>query len=342
MSSKDFQGRQLTMRPIELSEIAARHRLRLVGEDRPITTMNYLDSPAALRDQQLTYAVTGEFVQGFLASGIAACILPARLAKDVPNGFSVLVTDEDPEDVFFGIFAGFAETGAWQEGVQPSRGNGIRIAPTAVIHDRAEIGDDCRIMDHAVILPNTLLGNRVVVKPNAVIGADGFEVRRIDGRRRNVPHVGGVWIEDDVEVGSSTCVDRGLFGEFTYVGAETKIDSLVYVAHRVVVGRCCVIIGCSELSGGVVLGDGVWVSPSSAIQPRLTLGDYCFLGTGSVVSRSVPRHALAYGCPAKVHGWVCSCRTKLSFVHDRARCERCGAEYIHSGGMVTRVSESAA
>lgn len=332
MSTETPHMQELTMTPIRLMEIASRYRLSMRGEDRRICKMGTLASNTAFRNQQLTYALNEQFLTEFLSSGIAACIVPRVLLRDLPNNRSFLLTDEDPEEVFYTLFVDLVQSGAWQT-IRASRGSRDQIAPTAVIHEPVVIGDDCRIMDHAVIFPNTRLGNRVVVKPNAAIGGDGFEAKRVHGRRQILPHAGGVWIEDDVEVGSSTCIDRGLFGEFTRIGSETKIDNLVHVAHSVTVGRCCSLIACSEVSGSAVLGDGVWLGPNSSVNQRLSIGDHCFVGTGSTVTRSLPRYALAYGSPAKVHGWVCACREKLNLVDEKARCDRCNIDYVLVGGV---------
>ena len=325
---------QLMLSATSLAVIAAESGLELLGPDREIRTLNYIAGPAQYADVQLTYASTTTFAADFARRGIAACVVPRTLANAVPAGSSLLVTDDDPIDAFYGIFTSLVGAGRWQT-LPESRGDGVRIARSAVVHDGVHLGDGCRIMDNAVILPNTWLGDGVVVKPNAVIGGDGFEVKTIGGRRRVVPHAGGVWLGDDVEVGSNTCIDRGLFGEFTAVGPGSKVDNLVHIAHRATIGAGCSIIACAEVSGSVVLGDNVWIGPNASINQGLTLGDHSFVGTGSVVTRPVPAHALVYGSPAKAGGWLCSCRTALKVADGVAACGACGRTYqVDSAGGV--------
>lgn len=324
----------LSREPVRLSTLAKRYGLTLRGPDRDISTMNYLDSPAGGRGRQLTYAATARYVDAFIGSGIAACLTRRDLEPPPQADLSLLLVDGDPIDAFYTIFADSARDGQW-EVLAPARGRDCEIAETAVIHDNVVIGDECRIMAGAVLLPNTRLGRGVVIKPNAVLGGDGFEVKVIGGRRRIVPHVGGVWLEDDVEIGSNTCVDRGLFGEFTRIGPGSKIDNLVHIAHRVSIGSECSVIACAEVSGSAVLGRNVWIGPNASINQGLALGDNAFIGTGAVVTRPVPAYALAYGSPARVNGWLCHCRGVLAFDDGRSVCPSCGAAYRLENGQVT-------
>ena len=332
--SEGAAPRMLSREPVRLSALAKRYGLTLRGPDRDISTMNYLDAPAAGRGRQLTYATTARYVHAFIGSGIAACLTRLDLAPATPPDVSLLLVDGDPIDAFYTILADSAREGHW-EMLAPGRGRDCEIADTAVIHDHVVIGDECRIMAGAVLLPNTRLGRGVVIKPNAVVGGDGFEIKVIGRRRRIVPHVGGVWLEDDVEVGSNTCVDRGLFGEFTWIGSGSKIDNLVHIAHRVAIGSECSVIACAEVSGSAVLGRNVWVGPNASINQGLSLGDHAFIGTGAVVTRPVPAYALAYGSPARVNGWLCHCRGALVFADGHSVCPSCGAAYRLENGQVT-------
>ena len=320
----------LPLAPLPLSDLARRSGLMLRGPDREIGAFDYIDAAPHIAPVQLTFAASAAYLARCAERGIAACVTTAELAPIAAPGLSVLVAKGDPADDFYSLFAALASEGRWQA-VPSSRGRDVTIAATAVVHDSVSIGDGCRIMDHAVLLPNTRLGDRVVVKPGAVIGGDGLEVRRIDGRRRVVPHVGGVWLEDDVEIGSQTCVDRGLFGEFTFVGAGSKIDNLVHVAHRVTIGPECTVVACAEVSGSVTLGAGGWLGPNPSVNQQLHLGDFAFIGTGSVVTRSLGAHALAFGSPARQKGWICRCRKPLEVLEGGAVCPACGASFVQVG-----------
>jgi acyl-[acyl carrier protein]--UDP-N-acetylglucosamine O-acyltransferase len=318
---------EATMRPRRLSEIAGRYGLELRGPDREIVTLGPLDSRSAHGDRLLTFVTSRPWLERFAASGIAAAVVPEALA---PDEGSVLVTTGDPETAFYGLLADTAEAGDWST-LEPRVGDGTVIAATATVDLACAIGRDCRIMAGAVLLANTRLGDGVVVKPNATLGGDGFQVRTIAGRRRVVPHTGGVDVRDGATVGSSTCVDRGLFGDFTTIGEHSHVDNLVHVAHSVEIGASATIVACAELSGSVQIGEGVWVGPRAAINASVRLGAHSFVGTGAVVVRDLPAHALAYGSPARIQGWLCFDGTRLEMVGDAGACSRCGQRFRLDG-----------
>jgi UDP-3-O-[3-hydroxymyristoyl] glucosamine N-acyltransferase LpxD len=240
----------------------------------------------------------------------------------VPPSRSALLTPGDPADAFYTLFRDSVAQGDWTS--LPSYcGTGTWIAPSAQIHDGVVIGDDCVIMDNVVVLPQTYISDRVAIKPNTTIGGDGFQLSTIEGRRRPVPHAGGVFIGDEVTIGSHNCIDRGLFGEFTTVGADTHFDNLVHVAHSVHIGRGAALAACAEISGSVSVGDGVWLGPRCAISAGLRIGEHAFIGIGSTVVRDVPPYALAYGVPARVKGWRCPCGERLPDA-TVTQCPKCG------------------
>jgi UDP-3-O-[3-hydroxymyristoyl] glucosamine N-acyltransferase len=253
------------------------------------------------------------------------------------EGNSALIVDGNPHDWFYSALAGAVENGNFER-LQPFISPAAKVHKTAVIGENVHVEAGAVIGAGAVILPNTYIGANTVIKPNATIGGDGFENAIIQGRRSIVPHAGGVWLAEGVQVGSSTCVDRGLFGDFTFAGAYTTIDNLVHFAHSARTGQSCSLVACSEISGSVVLGDGVWLGPNVSVNQSLRIGDYCYVGTGAVVTRNLPAHSLAYGSPAKVAAQVCACRAKLQFEAGRATCAACGKRYqLDSAGTVQSV-----
>jgi UDP-3-O-[3-hydroxymyristoyl] glucosamine N-acyltransferase len=244
----------------------------------------------------------------------------------VPTGLSIVLTADPPRDAFYALLADAVRMARFER--LPSRiSPRANIARSATVEDNVVVEDGAWIGHGAVVLANTYVGRDVVIKPNATVGGDGFEIASPGGRRQIVPHAGGVWLAEGVEVGSSTCIDKGLFGDFTYLGPGTKLDNLIHFAHSAVAGPECSLVACCEVSGAVVLGRGVWVGPHAAINQSLRIGDNSYIGTGAIVTRHLPRHSLAYGSPAKVMAKVCSCRSKLNFVDDRADCGTCGKHY---------------
>jgi UDP-3-O-[3-hydroxymyristoyl] glucosamine N-acyltransferase len=193
-------------------------------------------------------------------------------------------------------------------------------------------------MAGAVVLANTRLGDRVTVKPNATVGSDGFQVRTVRGRPLVIPHTGGVDVGDDVSIGASACVDRGLFGQFTTLGDGTQVDNLVHIAHSVRTGTGATVVAGTGIGGSVAIGNGAWVGLHAVVIDGVTLGDHSFVGAGAVVVRAVPAHALVYGNPARQGGWMCSCHTKLPVDGDVATCPRCAREYAVEDGTIRELA----
>jgi UDP-3-O-[3-hydroxymyristoyl] glucosamine N-acyltransferase len=323
---------ELTAKARLLSELAADGAFELKGTDVSIAAYGALTTNSENAHRLLSYATSSAYVDVFLDSAIAACVVHESLKGAIPNDRSALVTSGDPADAFYTLFRDSVANGDWSS-LPSYRGAGTTVAPTAQIHDAVVIGDRCVIMDNVVILPQTYIEDEVVIKPNAVIGGDGFQLSVIEGRRRPVPHAGGVRLGAGVTIGSQTCVDRGLFGELTTIEEGTHVDNLVHVAHSVRIGRDAAVVACAEVSGSVVVGDGAWLGPNCAINPGLRVGAHALVGTGSTVVEDIPPHALAYGTPARVRGWRCSCGGRLAgdTGESVSACETCGSRYKLGG-----------
>lgn len=158
-------------------------------------------------------------------------------------------------------------------GAHTQLGDGASIMAGAIIGDRCRIGRDTTVYPGAVLYPDAVLGDRVIVHANAVIGRDGFGFHRLPhGELVRVRQVGRVIVEDDVEIGPCTCVDRAALAE-TRVGAGTKIDGLVLVAHNVQIGEHCLIIGHSGIAGSTQLGARSNLYGGVAVSGHLTLAE---------------------------------------------------------------------
>lgn len=172
------------------------------------------------------------------------------------------------------------------------------VGPNVIIEDNCTVGENCRLVGNIYIYSNTTIGSNVVVKPGAVIGGQGFGYVDDDGHQVLFPHIGGVVIEDDVRIGSSTCVDRGALGN-TVLRQGCRIDNLVHIAHNVVVGRNSLVIANAMVAGSVTIGDNSWISPSSSILDGITIGNEAMVGLASCVLKSVPDNTVVYGVPAR-------------------------------------------
>jgi UDP-3-O-[3-hydroxymyristoyl] glucosamine N-acyltransferase len=176
-------------------------------------------------------------------------------------------------------------------------GAGTRIYPNVTIGDDVEIGDGCVLHAQVSVRDRVRIGHRVLLHDGAVIGADGFGyVRRPDGVYEKIPQTAAVVIEDDVEIGANTTVDRPPLGE-TRIGAGTKIDNLVQVAHGSTIGRNVVLAAQVGLAGSVRIEDGVVAGGRVGVTDHVTIGRDARLSGGTVVSKDVEPGAHLAGYP---------------------------------------------
>ena len=180
-----------------------------------------------------------------------------------------------------------------QIGRDVTLGIGCVIGPKVMLGDRVSIGAN-------TVLANCTIAAGVRIGCNCTIGLPGFGYEKDDsGAYWRFPHLGGVRIEGDVEIGSNTCIDRGSLGD-TVIGEGCKIDNLVHVAHNVVLGKNAVVIANTMIGGSVNIGAGVWVAPSVTIMNQATIGAGATLGLGAVVLKDVAAHQVIVGNPGKV------------------------------------------
>ena len=160
-------------------------------------------------------------------------------------------------------------------------GNGCHIGQSS------KIGKNCRLDSNVVIYHNCFLGDNIIIQANSTIGSTGFGYSYINNAHRLIPHNGGVIIEDFVEIGANCCVDRAKFGN-TIIGAGTKIDNLVQIAHNVVIGKCCLIAAMVGISGSCKLGDGVVMGGQSGLTDNIEIGQGTMVGAQAGVINNVP------------------------------------------------------
>ena len=179
----------------------------------------------------------------------------------------------------------------------------VRLGARSVLMGGNHIGRDCQIGDDVYLFPNvviyakTQIGHRVSIHAGTAIGSDGYGYVFDEGRHRKMLQVGHVIIHDDVEIEANVAIDRGALGA-TVIGQGTKIDNLVHVAHNVVMGRHCLIMGQVGFAGSTHLGDYVVVASQSGIAGHLKLGNQVTIGAKSGVMRDIPDGGTVLGYPA--------------------------------------------
>jgi UDP-3-O-[3-hydroxymyristoyl] glucosamine N-acyltransferase len=176
-------------------------------------------------------------------------------------------------------------------------GAGTVIGPNVVIGPQVRIGRDCAIGATSSIL-NALIGDRVIVHPGCRLGQDGFGFVMGPAGHVKVPQIGRVVIQDDVEIGAGTTIDRGSMRD-TVIGEGTKIDNLVQVGHNTAIGRHCIIVAQTGISGSVTLEDYVVLGARSGIRDHVKVGEGAQIAGTSLVFEDVPAGARWGGAPAK-------------------------------------------
>ena len=175
-------------------------------------------------------------------------------------------------------------------------GTGTVIAPGAVIGPNVHIGRHCVIGARACVT-NALVGDRVIVHPGCAIGQDGFGYLMSPRGHRKIPQIGRVIIQDDVEIGAGTAIDRGSNRD-TVIGEGSKIDNLVQIAHNVSIGRHCVIVSQCGISGSVIIEDHAVLAGAVGLADNLTIGQGAVVGARSGVMSDVPSGERWFGYPA--------------------------------------------
>lgn len=176
-------------------------------------------------------------------------------------------------------------------------GANVTIGAFCSIGENVTIGDDTLIYANVSIYDGTQVGRRCILHSGVVLGSDGYGFVAVGGKHRKIPQIGIVRIEDDVEIGSNSCVDRAALGE-TVIGEGTKIDNLVQIGHNVRIGKHCLLVSQVGIAGSTELGDNVVVAGQAGVAGHLKLGNGAQIGAAAAVFHDVPAGTKVMGNPA--------------------------------------------
>ncbi|MFG1179456.1 UDP-3-O-(3-hydroxymyristoyl)glucosamine N-acyltransferase [Xanthobacter versatilis] len=325
--------------PLTLAEVAALSGARLAVADeaqaaelgaRTITGVGTLETAGP---DELAFCDTVQFAEKLGTVRAGAVITAERFAAKAPPGLTLLIAAR-PAAAFLAVTRTLFPSALkplsifGQDGVAPGAQvhpkarleDGVTVDPGAVIGPGAEIGAGTIVCAGAIIGPNVrigrncaigpgasvihaFLGNGVIIHGGARIGSDGFGYQPSPRGHVKVPQIGRVVIQDDVEIGANTTIDRGALTD-TVIGEGTKIDNLVQIAHNVVTGRHCIIVSQTGISGSTTLGDFVMLGGQVGVVGHATIGTGAQIAASSNVKGDVPPGVRWGGSPAKpVREW---------------------------------------
>jgi len=273
----------------------------------------------------LSLAVSGRYAEQLRATRAGAVLIPQELAG-AASGSGACIVASDPYRALVRAMAALFPAPPPVPGVDPAArlgagsrlGRGVTIGPFTVVGREARLGDRCRIAEgvsigegvtigeDSVLGPRSVcyrgsrIGHRVVIKAGAVIGGDGFGFLASGGEHLRIPHVGGCIIEDDVEIGSNTCIDRGSLDD-TIIGRGTKLDNLVHVGHNVRIGQRCLLMAGVGIAGSTRIGDDVILAGHVGVTDHLVIGDGARVAAKSAVFGDIPPGLAVSGHPARPH-----------------------------------------
>jgi UDP-3-O-[3-hydroxymyristoyl] glucosamine N-acyltransferase len=227
------------------------------------------------------------------AALIEALSIFAPELKRAPEGIdhTAKIADSARIDSGAAIGAGVVIEDGAEIGINSVIGSGCKIG------QNSKVGGNCRLDSNVVVYHNCHIGNNVIIQANTTIGSTGFGYSFIDGSHKLIPHNGGVVIEDFVEIGANCCIDRAKFGNTT-IGAGTKIDNLVQIAHNVFIGKNCLIAALVGISGSCRLGDGVVLAGQVGIADNIKIGDGTIVGAKAGVINDIGSGEKVVGSPA--------------------------------------------
>ncbi|MDQ6887225.1 MAG: UDP-3-O-(3-hydroxymyristoyl)glucosamine N-acyltransferase [Gemmatimonadota bacterium] len=301
-------------------------------------------------EQDLSFLASSRYSGLFSASAAGAALVAPALAE-IDGGPAVRIVVEQPYEAVLRVLPALYPERPRRSGIHSSTvlgrgvtiGQDVFIGPHVTIGDGAALGDrvwidggcdvgagvgvgaDSRLHAAVTLYPGTTIGLRVRVHAGARIGSDGFGYVFMDGSHQKIPHVGRCLIGDDVEIGANSCIDRGSVDD-TVVGAGTKIDNLVHIAHNVRIGRLCLIVAQAGIAGSARLEDGCVIGGQAGLNGHIAIGARARVAGQSGVFGDVPAGESWSGYPARPHAEALRTQAALSRL---ARIARALERLVH-------------
>jgi UDP-3-O-[3-hydroxymyristoyl] glucosamine N-acyltransferase len=297
---------------LKLSEIAKRFggELYRVKEDIEIKGLKSLSSA---KEGDITFISDKKYIKEAQSTLASAILTSEKLDINIPQ-----IIVKDPQKVFYRLIdilfpeeekTGISEKSSVSDRVKTGKdvyigdfcvveegvriGNGVKIYPNCYIGKNVTIGDNTVIYPNVVVYRDTEIGKNVIIHSGAVIGADGFGYYKEDGVHKKIKHIGKVIIEDDVEIGANTTIDRAVVDQ-TVIKRGTKIDNLVMIAHNCYVGENSILVSQVGIAGSSKIGKNVILAGQVGVADHITIGDNVIVTAKSGVGKDLE--------PNKVYG----------------------------------------
>ncbi len=301
---------------MDLKEIAKILKCDFSGDNFSVTKMNTLRDASK---SEISFVANSKYIKEIQNTNAGAIIVDKNTKEFVPNGCVALVV-ESPYWEMATLSKYFAPPIEDNTLAEPQIGEGSSVSPKAEIAKGAVIGKNCTIMAHVYIGANAVVGDNTIIYPsvtiyrdckvgsnciihaNSTIGSDGFGFATNKmGEHRKIYQNGNVVIEDDVEIGSSTAIDRAVFGT-TLIKHGVRIDNLVQVGHNCVIGEHSVIVAQAGLAGSTIMGRNVVMGGQSAAAGHLSIAPFTTFAARSGVTKSIEKSGLTFaGFPLVEH-----------------------------------------
>jgi len=293
------------------------------GNAADITGMASLDEAGP---EDVSFLGNEKYHQDYLKTSAAVVLLPEGVPEQpAPDKSVALVRVKNPSIAFADLAKHFFAAREFMPGVDPSAciamevhfdpdkvcikagaviesgasiGEGTEIGPGAVLGSGVHIGKNCLLHANVTVREGCMIGDRVILQPGCVIGSDGYGYELIDGRHEKVDQFGIVVLEDDVEIGANTTIDRARFGKTT-IGEGSKIDNLVQIAHNVKIGKHCLVVAQSGLAGSSSLGDYVTLAAQTGVSGHIMIHDRAVLSARAAALKDLDGDTVYMGMPAR-------------------------------------------
>ena len=269
----------------------------------------------------ITFFGNAKYLAALKSCRATAALVPLDFTEEIPP---IAIRVQNPSLAFATLIEKFAPAPVrFAPGVHASAvigrdvtlGEGVSVQPFVVIEDGASIGSgsvigahgyighgaklgaDCLLHPRVTVGTSCVIGHRVILHSGVVLGSDGFGFEFSAGKHVKIPQIGIVQIDDDVEIGANTTIDRARFGR-TWIGEGTKIDNLVQIAHNVVIGRHSLVVALTGIAGSVKIGNYVTIAGQVGIVGHIEIGDQAIVAAKSGISKNIPAKEVVWGSPS--------------------------------------------